>query len=138
MKVAGVSILVMAVGIQAQQSPSVWDGIYAPEQTSRGKAIFGELCATCHGEALKGKTGGAPPLSGATFKDNWNGLTVADLFGYIKTSMPRYDSGRLTKEQTADIVAFLLTFNGFPAGEKELPNDAAVLKAIRFEAEKPK
>lgn len=142
MRTAIASILFLAVaiplGLQAQQPASVWDGIYAPDQATRGKAVFSELCSTCHGEALKGKTGGAPPLSGATFKENWNGLTAGDLFDYIKTSMPRYDSGRLTKEQTADIVAYLLTFNGFPAGQKDLPNDMAALKTIRFETEKPK
>jgi mono/diheme cytochrome c family protein len=142
MRIAIASILFLAVsiplGLQAQQPGSVWDGIYAADQATRGKTVFSELCSTCHGEALKGKTGGAPPLTGPTFKENWNGLTTGDLFDYIKTSMPRYDSGRLTKEQTADIIAYLLTFNGFPVGQKDLPNDMAALKAIRFESEKPK
>jgi|HubBroStandDraft_6_1064221.scaffolds.fasta_scaffold86934_2 mono/diheme cytochrome c family protein len=126
------------IHVEAQQPASVWDGVYAADQAARGKAVFAELCSTCHGETLKGKSGGAPPLSGATFKENWNGLTTGDLFDYIKTSMPRYDSGRLTKEQAADLVAYLLTFNGFPAGSKDLPNDMGALKSIRFESEKPK
>ncbi len=138
MKIAVGFILLLAGTICAEQTASVWDGIYAEGQASRGKAVFGQMCATCHGESLKGKQGGAPPLSGPAFKENWNGLTAGDLFEYIKTSMPRYDAGKLSVEQTADIVAYLLTFNGFPAGQKELPNDVAVLKTIRFEADKPR
>jgi mono/diheme cytochrome c family protein len=133
----GLTVSLVAI-MHAQQSASVWDGIYIPEQAGRGKVIYSQQCSTCHGDALTGKTGGAPPLSGASFKENWNGLTADDLFEYIKMSMPRYDPGKLSREQTADIVAFLLMFNEFPAGQKELPNDAATLQTIRFEAVKPK
>jgi S-disulfanyl-L-cysteine oxidoreductase SoxD len=135
--IIGLPLFLAVVGY-AQQPASVWDGVYTEAQASRGKAVFSQLCSTCHGDALKGKTGGAPPLAGAAFMENWNGLTAGDLFDYIKTSMPRYDPGRLSKEQAADIVSYLLTFNGFPTGQKELPNEAAALKAIRFEANKPK
>jgi mono/diheme cytochrome c family protein len=136
MRLTAWQVLFLGAIVYAGPSASVWDGIYVQEQASRGKAIFAERCATCHGDALAGKNG--PPLVGATFKENWNGLTADDLFEYIKTSMPRGQAGSLSREQTADIVSFLLTFNGFPAGQKELPNDAAALQTIRFEAAKPK
>jgi hypothetical protein len=76
-------------------------------------------------------------LTGPAFKENWNGLTADDLFEYIKTAMPRGQTGRLTRDQTANIVAFLLTSNGFPAGNKELPIDAKALQGISFAASKP-
>jgi hypothetical protein len=44
----------------------------------------------------------------------------------------------LSRQQNADILAFLLSFNAFPAGQKELPSDAEALQKIRFEAAKPK
>jgi hypothetical protein len=44
----------------------------------------------------------------------------------------------LTGEQVSSLLAYLFTSNGFPAGQKELPADAASLKAIRFDAAKPK
>ncbi len=135
---AGLLLLGLMPIIQAQQPASVWDGAYLQEQATAGKAVYDQHCSQCHGtDVLKVRTGGAPNLTGPTFKDNWNGLSVSDLFEYIKKGMPRNDAGRLTREQTATIVAFIFTSNGFPVGKKELPTDPAALKAIRFDAAKP-
>jgi S-disulfanyl-L-cysteine oxidoreductase SoxD len=121
--------------VQAQQPASVWDGVYSQEQANRGKAVYAKECSSCHGPALNG-SGQAPPLEGADFKGNWNGQTVNDLFEKMQTSMPADRPGQLTRTQNADILAFLLSSNGFPAGQKELPTDADVLQKIKFEAAK--
>jgi mono/diheme cytochrome c family protein len=136
MRIAIWSVIFLAVTVYAQQSTSVWDGAYTPEQANRGKALYAKECASCHGAALDG-SGQAPPLMGVEFKGNWNGQTVGDLFEKIQTSMPADQPGRLSRTQNADILAFLLMANGFPAGSKELPNDAAALAKIRFEGAKP-
>jgi S-disulfanyl-L-cysteine oxidoreductase SoxD len=102
-----------------------------------GKALYGKQCASCHGAALDG-SGQAPPLAGADFKGDWNGQTTDDLFEKMQTSMPADRPGQLSREQNADILAFLLSSNGFPAGQKELPADAAALQKIRFQTAKPK
>jgi quinoprotein glucose dehydrogenase len=122
--------------LNAQQPASVWDGVFTQPQASRGKTLYSQHCASCHGEALDG-SGQAPPLSGADFKGNWNGQTADDLFEKMQASMPADQPGKLGREQNADILAFLLGFNGFPAGPKELPADAAALQNIRFETAKP-
>ena len=137
MKIAIGLVVVLAATVYAQQAASVWDGVYTVEQAKRGKALYGKECASCHGAALDG-TGQAPPLAGADFKKDWNGQTVDDLFEKMQTSMPADQPGRLSREQNADILAFLLTFNGFPSGAKELPTDAAALQKIRFDSAKPK
>jgi mono/diheme cytochrome c family protein len=128
-------IIFLAAIVYAQESASVWDGVYMQEQASRGRALFSEKCEGCHGKALEGKTG--PQLAGATFTENWSGLTADDLFEYIGKAMPRGQPGSLSRDQTADLVAFLFTSNGFPAGQKGLPKDATLLQKIRFEAAKP-
>src|SRR2546428_12467257 len=51
--------------------------------------------------------------------------------------MPQDDPGSLSRQQTADIVAFVLFKNGFPEGKTELAREADVLKGIRFEQSKP-
>jgi hypothetical protein len=51
--------------------------------------------------------------------------------------MPGDQPGKLSREQNADILAFLLGFNGFPTGQKDLGPDAASLQKIRFETAKP-
>jgi quinoprotein glucose dehydrogenase len=111
------------------------NGVFTQEQADRGKPLYGKECASCHGSALDG-SGTAPPLAGADFKGNWNGQTADDLFEKMQTSMPADQPGRLSREQNADILAFLFLSNGFPVGSKGLPTDAAVLQKIRFEAAK--
>jgi mono/diheme cytochrome c family protein len=130
------ALLFLGATVYAQQSASVWDGVYTQEQADRGKPLYGKECASCHGAALDGN-GTAPPLAGADFKSNWNGQTVDDLFEKMQTSMPADEPGRLSREQNADILAFLFSSIGFPAGSKELSTDAAVLQKIRIEAAKP-
>ncbi len=114
---------------------SVWDGVYTSEQAKRGHPIYNKYCASCHGDQL---TGGedSPPLTGGAFLANWNGLTVGDLFERIRVSMPQNRPGRLTRQQNADVLAYLLSANQFPAGESELPTETERLKQIRFESTK--
>jgi mono/diheme cytochrome c family protein len=129
-------VLLLAVGLFAQTSRSVWDGVYTSDQAQRGAALYAGQCASCHGSELTGGES-APPLTGGDFSSNWNGLTVGDLFERIRISMPADRPGRLTREQDADILAFILRVGGFPAGKAELEHQAEVLKQIRYESAKP-
>jgi DNA-binding beta-propeller fold protein YncE/mono/diheme cytochrome c family protein len=119
-----------------EPTQSVWDGVYTEEQAKRGEALYAQRCARCHAPDL---TGGeiAPALNSAEFKSNWSGLSVDDLLERIKVSMPQDNPGSLSRQQTADILAFVLSKGGFPAGKTELAREAEVLKTIRFEANKP-
>jgi mono/diheme cytochrome c family protein len=120
----------------ATTTRSVWDGVYTQEQAKRGEELYRKECASCHGDTLIGG-GGASPLAGGAFLSNWNGLTVGDLFDRIRKTMPQGSPGKLTKQQDADILAYLLSFNKFPAGKTELQKQVEFLKEIRFEATKP-
>lgn len=120
----------------ASTSRSVWDGVYTEEQAKRGEEFYRKECASCHGDTLVGG-GGASPLTGGTFLSNWNSLTVGDLFDRIRKTMPQGSPGKLTKQQDADILAYLLSFNKFPAGKTELQKQVEFLREIRFEATKP-
>lgn len=114
----------------------MWDGVYTDEQARRGEPIYKKECAPCHGELLTGGES-SPPLSGGAFLSNWNGLSVGDLFDRIRKTMPQTAPGRLTKQQNADVLAFMLSVNKFPAGKTELYKQSEMLKEIRFEATKP-
>jgi len=124
----------MVLGLEAAD-PSVWDGVYTAEQTRRGETAYLQTCASCHGTALEGGDM-TPPLVGGAFTSNWNDLTVGDLFDRIRTTMPLDNPGRLSRTQTADVIAFVLKANNWPAGPTELPADSA-LKQIRIAAVKP-
>jgi quinoprotein glucose dehydrogenase len=129
------AFLTLAALAAAFSPRSVWDGVYTEEQARRGAALYARECAACHGTAL---TGGeeAPPLSGGGFVANWNGLTLGDLFERTRTTMPQNDPGKISRQQHADILAFILSANKFPAGKTELEKQTELLKEIRFEAER--
>jgi len=133
-RIAGLWLLFCSFSLLA--AASVWDGIFTSEQAARGGARYRKACASCHGDALDGK-GTAPPLTGADFQGNWNGQTLGDLFDKIQTSMPADDPGSLKAAENADILAFVLKANAFPAGQAELSGDGDTLKKIRFDAAKP-
>jgi mono/diheme cytochrome c family protein len=115
---------------------SIWDGVYSEAQAARGKALYSQECASCHGGEL---TGGemAPPLAGGEFMAGWDGLTIGDLFERVRISMPQNAPGSLSGQQNADILSFMFNANKFPAGQAELPKEAGILKQIKFEVKKP-
>jgi hypothetical protein len=51
--------------------------------------------------------------------------------------MPPGAPGKLSKQQGADILAYILSVNKFPTGKTELQRQVEFLKEIRFEATKP-
>jgi len=119
-------------GLRAQGSVSASPGVYTTAQAARGGALFQSKCATCHNADLSG-SGTAPPLAGPDFLANWVGQPLWALFDSIHTSMPSDDPGTLGAQQVADLVAFLLSSNRYPAGQTEIPTDPDHLKHIPFD-----
>ena len=76
-------------------------------------------------------------LAGGDFVDKWAGQTLGDLFERIRTTMPKDKPGSLSRDINADITAYMLNVNEFPAGANELSGDSQVLKQIRIDAIKP-
>jgi len=135
----GDSLLVLMWGagaiLCAQSTASVWDGVYTTAQSRGGSGLYAKDCASCHGEKLQGREQ-APPLAGAEFIMKWADSSVGDLFDKMQTTMPADQPGRLSADQNAAILAYVLSANKFPAGAKALPADGEKLRPIRFEAAK--
>jgi cytochrome c len=127
------AVLIVACAVTGAPVQSVWDGVYTEAQAKRGQPLYMRHCASCHGDQL---TGGemSPPLAGGDFLSNWNGLTMGDLFERIRKSMPANSPGSLSREVNADITAYMLSVNSFPAGSKDLSTNTELLKQIRIEA----
>jgi mono/diheme cytochrome c family protein len=123
-----VAFLVSTTAVRAEQAKTVKDGVYTDAQAKKGEALYGEQCAACHGGDLSG--GGAPALAGADFLGFWDKTPMADLVEKIQTSMPASAPGSLTRAQSAEITAYMLKANKYPAGQAELSADAAALMAI--------
>ena len=120
----------------AQGTRSTWDEVYTEAQATRGAELFDRECAQCHGPSGAGGSM-APALVGPAFSANYDGQTVGDLFERNRTTMPIGKEGQLSGQQNADITAFMLQVNGFPAGATELPAQGMMLKLIRYVAERP-
>ena len=136
MQRAPISILLIpAFCSVAAVSRSVWDGVYTKEQAIRGRTAYREECLKCHAENLAGGEA-APALVGDEFLQKWNGKTAGALFELIRKTMPSDDPGGLSSRQYSDMLAYILSANEFPAGQKELDREIAPLNEIRIETKK--
>ncbi|MEO6419687.1 MAG: cytochrome c [Polyangiaceae bacterium] len=99
------------------------------DQASVGGKLYADNCAGCHGSggegnakapALVGKNAlpldPQPPSKARTAKFH----TAADVFQFVKTSMPPNKGGSLTDEQYAAIMAFDLKANGIDLTGKKV------------------
>ena len=98
---------------------------FTTAQAEEGAVIYGERCALCHGARLEGAYE-TPALTGK-FVANWARRPVGDLAAYLGRAMPQSAPGTLTPADTTRLVAYLLAANGYPAGARALPDDAAAL-----------
>ena len=133
--VGGVFAAAVTVTVGAQATKSANDGVFTADQATKGDAVYKEQCAACHGDNLEG-SGPMPPLAGKDFLTNWQGKTVADLFEKTQTSMPATAPGTLTPEQTAHLMAYMLSVSKYPAGSNPMPDKMDDLKAITIDAPK--
>lgn len=116
----------MAVVRAQVQGKSVWDGVYTAEQATRGGRQFAEHCSECHAPNLSGGEG--PALVGDRFWTTWQESTVQALFDRISKNMPFDDDGKLAgtlpRQTYVDVVAFILSNNGFPTGANPLTDSS--------------
>ena len=113
----------------AAQERTVWDGVFTEDQAQRGMATYEQECSQCHLEDLLGD-GIAPALIGAPFHFRWSDLSVGDMLVAIRTTMPQGAPASLSPRAYADIVAYMLQVNDFPAGDTELPTSVDDLEGI--------
>jgi mono/diheme cytochrome c family protein len=125
---AGSSLL----AVQTRGAQSVRDGVYTDDQAKRGQTTYNARCANCHGNNLAGRVG--PSLAGDDFVAGWSSRPLLELADKVRRTMPKDDSERLTPQQTADVLAYMLQAGKFPAGRTELAGDDAALKQVNFPA----
>lgn len=96
---------------------------YTAAQAKAGKAVYSDHCASCHGANLQGVA--APAIAGKDFLTtaHKNGYSVTILNTIVTQNMPFNDPGALKPKQYADVMAYLLAANCFPAGSKPFPTD---------------
>jgi ankyrin repeat protein len=118
---------------QSSTARTIWDGVFTQAQAERGRDVYQKSCASCHKPDLLGESA-APPLAGAEFAQRWTGQTVDDLVTTIRRSMPQDAPDSLGTSAYVDLVSFLLSVNGSPAGSSDMPLESAAQKQIQFTA----
>jgi alcohol dehydrogenase (cytochrome c) len=120
--------LLAAATLRTASSQS--ERLYTQAQAERGKPLYAQHCASCHGQSLEGEP--SSPLAGERFMAKWNDRTLDELYFITKMQMPYGKPDSLAARQYIDIVAFMLASNGYAAGTRELTADAAVLKQTKI------
>ena len=120
------AISVAAASAQAPQKTTN-DGVYTAAQAERGKKAFSASCTTCHD---------TDRFSGATFTDAWAGKPMKEIWDVASGTMPEDNPGSLKQQEYADILAYFLSLNAFPAGEAELAPGAGPMANIKIEKKK--
>jgi mono/diheme cytochrome c family protein len=120
-------------GAQTPSPRSSLAGVFTDAQAERGKTAYQDSCASCHGAALVARSDDAPSLTAPDFKDAWIGKSIGERYERVRSTMPQDGPGSLSNQAYVDIVAYILKFNGYPAGDQELKPDAATLQQIIIE-----
>ena len=139
---AALAGVVSAAAGQPPAARTIWSGVYTDAQAARGEKAYKLACGYCHKDDLTGGffddgNGRAPALAGprafdSSFEKRWAGATVGEMVIDIGTAMPQKDPGSLPPETYVDIISFLLSKNGVPAGAAELPANLEQLQEIRI------
>ena len=111
---------------------SVWDGVFTEDQATRGQAVYSGACGICHGRRLNGAPEdpdmrSTPPLARARFLRVWEGRSLATLWEYTRATMPEDNPNSLSEQEYVDVIAYMLTVGGMPAGDDELEPDSQSL-----------
>ena len=121
--VLSIAGLLLQVGVQGQAAQD-WAGSYSEAQAARGEKLYGGNCAVCHGPQLLGGDR-APAVAGPALTARWQAKPLPELLDYVYLQMPLHGPGGLSRQQSADIVAFMLKKSGVAAGAADLNGGTA-------------
>lgn len=114
-KVAGSLMLLTTVFLSyvaIAQDKTVNDGVFTEGQVSSGQIVFDAQCKTCHNMRFYRDT-----------LRSWNNQPLLYLWESIMGTMPADNPGSLMFEEYTDVIAYILSENGFPAGDTKLDPD---------------
>jgi hypothetical protein len=106
--------LVVAQGASAQDR-TVKDGVFTAAQVKSGEMVYDSACKTCHNMRFYRDT-----------LKSWNNQPLIYLWETIMGTMPADNPGSLLLEEYTNVIAYILSENGFPAGDMKLDPDSGM------------
>ena len=120
------------------EAVSIWTGVANQEQADRAKKVYSGNCAKCHGR--NGNGAGepdqpeSPAVARAPFFTKWEGQSLADLFEYVRTTMPQDNPASRSDQEYIDAIVHMLVLSEVPLADGELPPDPEVLAGYAIDA----
>ena len=101
-----VVVTILAFGFTGlAQEKTVNDGVFTEAQVSAGQVVYDAQCKTCHNMRFYRDT-----------LRSWNNQPLLYLWESIMGTMPADNPGSLMFEEYTDVIAYILSENGFPTG----------------------
>ena len=119
-------------GAPGEGRASAADGLYTAAQAGAGEKLYVDQCVSCHGTMQAFVPEMAALLGDHTFRNRWEGRPLGEMYVTIINAMPQDAPGTLSPEETASLIAYILSSNRFPAGDTALPSDVDALNGIPF------
>ena len=94
------------------QGKTLHDGVYTEEQAKAGAVVYESTCKTCHDMSFYTNT-----------LRVWNSQPLLYLWETIMGTMPQDNPGSMMFDEYTDVLAYILSEQGFPAGDEPLNHD---------------
>jgi len=94
------------------QDKTVKDGVFTEAQVTSGAAVYDNNCKTCHNMRFYRDT-----------LKSWDKQPLSYLWETVMGTMPADNPGSLGLDEYTNVIAYILSENGFPAGEHVLDPD---------------
>jgi mono/diheme cytochrome c family protein len=102
----------LAAPLGYAQEKTLKDGVFTAAQAEAGQAVYESKCKTCHDMKFY-----------ETTLRSWNSQPLVYLWETIMGTMPADNPGSMMFEEYTDVLAYILSENGFPAGEQPLDHN---------------
>jgi mono/diheme cytochrome c family protein len=94
------------------QDKTVNDGVFTAAQVETGKLVYDSSCSACHDMRFYRDT-----------LKSWNNQPLLWLWESVMGTMPADNPGSLMLDEYTDVIAYILSENGFPTGDTKLDPD---------------
>lgn len=111
-KVSIVCAGLLTSGLSVAEDKTIADGVFTSAQVEAGEAVYDMSCKTCHDMKFYRDT-----------LKSWKNQPLVYLWESIMGSMPADNPGSLGYDEYTNVIAYVLSENGFPTGDIAMDPD---------------